>query len=143
MMTLAELLKRKGNKAITVPESASLAEAIRVMHQNRVGSVLVPADGGKPVGIITERDILRLFAEGKNDFEKLLVKDCMTTHLIFGKPDDRIHEIMNIMTERRFRHLPVIQEGQIIGVVSMGDLVKAKLEETTVEAQALRQYISS
>lgn len=143
MMTLAELLKRKGGNAITVPETASVAEAIRTMHAYRVGSILVPSAEGVPVGILTERDILRLFAEGKEDFEKLLVKDCMTTHLILGKPDDQVHEIMNIMTERRFRHLPVVKDGQIMGVISIGDLVKAKLEETTVEAQALRQYINS
>jgi CBS domain-containing protein len=143
MMTLAELLKKKGNKAITVPESASVAEAIRIMHENRVGSVIVPSASGELVGILTERDIMRLYAEGKGDFDKQLVKDCMTTDPILGKPDDRVNEIMNIMTEKRFRHLPVVQDGQIIGVISLGDLVKAKLEETTVEAQALRQYITS
>jgi CBS domain-containing protein len=143
MMTLAELLKKKGNKAITVPESASVAEAIRIMHENRVGSVIVPSASGELVGILTERDIMRLYAEGKGDFDKQLVKDCMTTDPILGKPEDRVNEIMNIMTEKRFRHLPVVQDGQIIGVISLGDLVKAKLEETTVEAQALRQYITS
>jgi len=143
MMTLAELLKKKGNEAITVPESASVAEAIRTMHQNHVGAVIVPSVTGGLAGIITERDVMRLYAEGKGDFEKILVKDCMTTDPILGKPDERVNEIMNIMTEKRFRHLPVVQDGQIIGVVSIGDLVKAKLEETTVEAQALRQYITS
>jgi CBS domain-containing protein len=143
MMTLAELLKKKGNKAVTVPESASVAEAIRTMHENRVGSVIVPSASGELVGILTERDIMRLYAQGKGDFDKHPVKDCMTTDPILGKPDDRVNEIMNIMTEKRFRHLPVVQDGQIIGVISLGDLVKAKLEETTVEAQALRQYITS
>ena len=142
-MRLADVLKQKGSKALTVPESASVAEAIRTMHKNRVGSVVIPSASGEPVGIITERDILRLYAEGKSDFEQLLVKDCMTTGLILGKPDDRVTEVLAIMTERRFRHLPVVQEGQIVGVISIGDLVKAELYEATSEAKALREYITS
>jgi CBS domain-containing protein len=142
-MKLSEVLNRKGKQVFTVPESASVGEAIRTMYQNGVGSVIVPSISGEPLGIITERDIMRLYAEGRVDFERLQVKDCMTTNLVSGKPDHQVQEILAIMTERRFRHLPVVQDGQIIGLISIGDLVKAELHEVTVEAQTLRQYISS
>lgn len=144
MLTLADLLERKGMGAVTVPESASVGAAIRTMHHHRVGSVVVPSDDdGIPRGIFTERDVLRLYASGKSDFETLLVRDCMTTNVVLGNPDDWVDDVLAIMTERRFRHMPVIRNNQIIGLISIGDLVKAKLEETAVEAEALRQYIHS
>jgi predicted transcriptional regulator len=86
---------------------------------------------------------MRLYAEGKGDFEMLLIKDCMTTNVILGRPEDRVTDVLSLMTEKRFRHMPVVQDGQIVGVISIGDLVKAKLEETAHEAQALREYITS
>jgi len=143
MKALTELLENKGKGAVTVPESASVAAAIRAMYESRVGSVLIPSASGTPVGILTERDIMRLCAEGKTDFEHMMLKDYMTTNIILGKPEDRVHEVLILMTEKRFRHMPVVKDGQILGLISMGDLVKAKLEETAQEAQALREYITS
>jgi CBS domain-containing protein len=143
MMKLKELLDKKGASAVTVPGSSTVGMAIRTMYQNRVGSVIVASDSGMPLGILTERDIMRLYAEGKSAFETLRVEDCMTTNLVLGSPDDRISEVLGIMTEKRFRHMPVVQDNQIMGIVSIGDLVKAKLEETAFEAQALRDYIAS
>lgn len=143
MMRLSDVLQKKGANAVTVSASASVATAIQTMYQNRVGSVIVPSDGGKPIGILTERDIMRLCAQGKRDFENLLVKDCMTASPVLGSPDDRITEVLTVMTNKRFRHMPVVKDDQIIGIISIGDLVKAKLEETAEEAQALRDYITS
>jgi len=143
MLKIKQLLEKKGSSAVTVAESANVAAAIHIMHQHRVGSVIVPSASGEPIGILTERDIMRLYAEGKTAFETLLVKDCMTTGLILAKPDDEITEVLTVMTQRRFRHMPVVQEDQIIGVISIGDLVKAQLEETAEEARALRDYINS
>jgi CBS domain-containing protein len=143
MLKLKQLLDKKGANAVTVAESASVAAAVHIMHQHRVGSVIIPSAGGEPIGILTERDIIRLYAEGRSQFEHLLVKDCMTTGLILAKPDDEVTEVMTVMTQRRFRHMPVVQAGQIIGVISIGDLVKAQLEEIAEEARALRDYINS
>ncbi len=143
MMKLKELLDKKGASAVTVPGSSTVGMAIRTMYQNRVGSVIIASDGGTPSGILTERDIMRLYAEGKSAFETLRVEDCMTTNLVLGSPDDEISDVLGIMTEKRFRHMPVVQDKQVVGIVSIGDLVKAKLEETAVEAQALRDYITS
>ncbi|HAS85621.1 MAG TPA: hypothetical protein DCS31_02330 [Candidatus Competibacteraceae bacterium] len=113
------------------------------MNEHRVGSVMVQGPDGEPIGILTERDVVRLYAQGEGDFETMLVKDWMTTDMTTGQPDDSVSEILAIMTVKRFRHLPVIEETRMVGVISLGDLVKAQLEEIAFEAKVLREYISS
>ena len=143
MMQLKEVLKTKGGQPVTVPTTATVADAIHAMQEHKVGSVMVPNADGSPAGIFTERDVLKLCAEGRTDFAKMSIRPCMTCDIITGKPGDTVSEVLVIMTARRFRHMPVVEEdGKMVGVVSIGDLVKAKLEETAVEAQALREYIT-
>ena len=142
-MTLMEVLGGKGRRLITVSAKASVAEAIRTMHAEKVGSVLVPDAADCPVGIFTERDVLRLHAEGERDFDRVSVAQCMTCSLVVGHLQMPVDEALGLMTERRFRHLPIVEGGRLLGLVSIGDLVKAKLEEAAQEAQALRAYITS
>jgi len=143
MMELKEILKKKGDKPVIVPEASTVASAIRTMNEHRVGSVMVQGPGGEPIGILTERDVVRLYAEGESDFETMLIKDWMTTEITIGQPSDTVSEVLAIMTVKRFRHLPVVEDGKMVGVVSIGDLVKAKLEETAFEAKVLREYITT
>lgn len=143
MMQIKEVLRNKGGQPVTLPETATVATAIQIMSQHRVGSVIMQAESGEPIGILTERDILRLCAEGKTQFDALQVKDCMTTDIISANPSDTVSEVLTTMTSKRFRHMPVVEDGRMVGVVSIGDLVKAKLEETAIEAQALREYITT
>ena len=144
MMQLKEILKRKGGQPVTVPASATVADAIRAMTEHKVGSVMIPNADGSPAGIFTERDVLNLCAENRTDFARMSIRPCMTCAMMTGKPGDTISEILAIMTTKRFRHVPVVDDdGKMIGVVSIGDLVKAKLEETAQEAQALREYITT
>lgn len=143
MMQIKEVLKNKQGQPVTLPETATVATAIQTMSQHRVGSVMMQADSGEPIGILTERDILRLCAEGKIQFDALLVKDCMTTDITSANPGDTVSDALTTMTAKRFRHMPVVEDGKMVGVVSIGDLVKAKLEETAIEAQALRDYITT
>lgn len=143
MMELKEILKKKGDKPVIVPEASTVASAIRTMNEYRVGSVMVQGPGGEPIGILTERDVVRLYAEGESDFETMLIKDWMTTEMTIGQPSDTVSEVLAIMTVKRFRHLPVVEDGKMVGVVSIGDLVKAKLEETAFEAKVLREYITT
>lgn len=143
MLQLKEILKNKGGQPVTVPEASTVGSAIRTMNEHRVGSVMVQGPDGEPIGILTERDVVRLYAQGEGDFETMLVKDWMTTDITTGQPDDSVSEILAIMTVRRFRHLPVIEETRMVGVISLGDLVKAQLEEIAFEAKVLREYISS
>ena len=144
MMQLKEILTRKGGQPVTVPPSATVADAIRAMNEHKVGSVMIPNADGSPAGIFTERDVLNLCAEGRTDFARMSIRPCMTCEMTTGTPTDTVSEVLVVMTARRFRHVPVVDEqGKMVGVVSIGDLVKARLEATAKEAQALREYITS
>jgi CBS domain-containing protein len=142
-MKLKDVLAAKGRRVVTVSAKSSIADAIRTMHAEKVGSVMVPDAEGCPVGIFTERDVVRLYAEGDRDFDKLPVESRMTCSVVVGRLSMPVDEALGLMTERRFRHLPVVEDGNLLGIVSIGDLVKIKLNETAEEAQALRAYITS
>jgi CBS domain-containing protein len=142
-MTLKEVLASKGHRVVTVSAKSSVADALRTMHAENVGSVLVPDAEGCPAGIFTERDVVRMYASGDRDFDALAVEARMTCSVVLGQLSMSVDEALGLMTERRVRHLPVIEDGRLLGLVSIGDLVKVRLEETAQEAQALRAYISS
>jgi CBS domain-containing protein len=142
-MNLKDVMAAKGHRVVTVPARSSVADAIRTMHAEKVGSVMVPDAEGCPVGIFTERDVVRLYADGDRDFDKLPVETRMTCSVVLGRLSMSADEALGLMTERRFRHLPVVEDGKLLGLVSIGDLVKAKLNEAAQEAQALRAYITS
>jgi CBS domain-containing protein len=142
-MRLKDVLAGKGRRVVTVSARSSVADAIRRMHAENVGSVMIPDAEGCPVGIFTERDVVRLYAEGDRDFDQLPVGSRMTCSVVVGKLSMSVDEALGLMTEHRFRHLPVVENGELVGLVSIGDLVKMKLNETAEEAQALRAYISS
>jgi CBS domain-containing protein len=142
-MKLSEVLAGKGRRVVTVSAKSSISDAIRTMQAEKVGAVLVPDSGECPVGIFTERDVVRMHAGGDRDFDALNVESRMTCSVVVGKLSMTVDEALGLMTERRFRHLPVLEDGKLVGLVSIGDLVKVKLEETAQEAQALRAYITS
>jgi CBS domain-containing protein len=142
-MKLKDVLTAKGHRVVTVPAKSSVADAIRTMEAEKVGAVMVPDAEGCPVGIFTERDVVRLYADGDRDFDALAVEARMTCSVVVGRLSMSVEEALGLMTERRFRHLPVVEGGKLLGLVSIGDLVKVKLEETAQEAQALRAYIAS
>jgi CBS domain-containing protein len=142
-MKLKDVLAAKGHRVVTVPAKSSVGDAIRTMQAEKVGAVVVPDAERCPVGIFTERDVVRLYAEGDRDFDTLSVEERMTCSVVVGWLAMTVDEALGLMTERRFRHLPVVEDGKLLGLVSIGDLVKVKLNETAEEAQALRAYISS
>jgi CBS domain-containing protein len=142
-MKLKDVLEAKGHRVVTISAKSSVAEAIRTMHAEKVGAVMVPDAEGCPVGIFTERDLLHMYAEGDRDFDTLAVEARMTCSFVVGVLSMSVDEALRLMTERRFRHLPVVEDGRLLGLVSIGDLVKMKLDETAQEAQALRAYIAS
>lgn len=143
-MNLKDVLAAKGrHRAVTVSSKSSVADAIRTMQTEKVGAVMVPDAQGCPVGIFTERDFMRLYANGDRDFDKLQVETRMTCSLVLGRLSMSVDEALGLMTQHRFRHLPIVEDGKLLGLVSIGDLVKTKLNETAQEAQALRAYISS
>ena len=142
-MNLKDVLAAKGPRTVTVSAKSSIADAIRTMHAEKVGAVMVPDAEGCPVGIFTERDVVRLYADGERDFDKLPVEARMTCSVVVGRLSMPVDEALGLMTDRRFRHLPVVEDGKLLGLVSIGDLVKVKINETAEEAQALRAYIAS
>lgn len=142
-MTLAELLKNKGQYLVTVNGSITMLEAIKVMVDEKVGSLLIKSDDGSLQGIITERDILRFCASNANGLHDTSVGQIMTRNMLVVTPDRTLDDAMSIMTEHRFRHLPIIENGIPVGIISIGDLVKARLKDVSVEVQYLRDYISA
>jgi CBS domain-containing protein len=139
-MLIRDMLKLKGPKVETVAPDASLREAVRIACERHIGSLLV-VDGGRLVGIITERDILRQ-VHARADFDTTPVATVMSRDVVIGLPEDDIQRAMNTMTERRVRHLPVLEGGQVKGIISIGDVVSALREEEEVEIRFLRDYIS-
>jgi CBS domain-containing protein len=142
-MNLKEVLAAKGHRVVTVPAKSNISDAIRVMHAEKVGAVMVPDAEGCPVGIFTERDVVRIYADGDRDLDSLAVEARMTCSIVVGRLSMSVDQALGLMTERRFRHLPVIEDGTLLGPVSIGDLVKLKLAEAAGEAQALRAYIAA
>jgi CBS domain-containing protein len=139
---LYEILEEKGGEVLKVDAEASVFEAVQLMVANNVGSLLV-TEGGDITGIVTERDYLRrVTLEGRTDRETP-VREITSSPLIVASPETSVDECMALMTDRRIRHVPVVEEGSVIGVVSIGDLVKFKSKLQTFEIQYLTNYITA
>lgn len=141
-MTVANILKTKGQEIFTVTAGEPVTTAIAVLCAKRIGAVVVLDDRGTIAGIFSERDLVHAMNKhGKAVFDKK-VGELMTRTVVTCAPTDPIAGIMGMMTMQRFRHVPVVQEGRMIGVVSIGDVVKSRIEEAQAEVDALRQYIA-
>jgi CBS domain-containing protein len=140
---VASILEAKGTDVLKIEGSATVLEAIKRMVDSNVGSLLV-LEGGKLAGIVTERDYLRRVAlEGREENETP-VREIMSAPLVYVTPDTSIEECMAVMTERRIRHLPVLDEDRdVAGVISIGDVVKYQSKQQSVQIRLLTDYISS
>ncbi|MFN0051001.1 MAG: CBS domain-containing protein [Planctomycetales bacterium] len=141
-MNLRTILSRKGRDVFTISSKATIAQAVESMVEHNCGSLVI-CDDGALAGIISERDILRAIAGGQRPLSAVLVEERMTRRVITGDPADDLNKIMGIMTEHRIRHLPVLESGRVIGLISIGDIVKAQHEELAVENHFLMSYIQS
>ncbi len=140
--TVQDVLTKKGSRVITVSPTSTVYEAIQTLAANNIGAVLV-LDDGRLVGIVSERDYARqVILKGKASKETT-VREIMTTTVVSVLPDQSIGECMAIMTEKRFRHLPVLTGDQLLGILSVGDIVKALLDEQAFKIEQLESYISS
>ena len=141
-MTIAHILHGKPNRLISVAPDESLQQAAEVLTRERIGALLVLKPNGDAAGIISERDIVR--AVGLKGAEVLSrpVAELMTKDVICCSLEDTPDQAMALMTQRRFRHLPVRQGGKIVAMISIGDVVKQKVEEAEAESQSLREYIA-
>ena len=139
-MLLNDILNDKGRDVLTISPSASLADVVQTLVQNRCGALVV-CQGTMMVGIISERDILRVLAETTESLDRISVQAHMTEDVITGAPDDNINKIMGLMTVHRIRHLPIVLDGQLAGLISIGDIVKAQHNQLTMENHYLKSYI--
>ena len=140
MKTLNDLLKSKGAEVWTIQANEPVVDGIRKMAQQDVGSLVV-TDGGKPVGIFTERHYAReVFLKGRQS-PTTLIRDVMSSDVIYGSPDQEIDECIALMIDKRIRHLPVLDDGELAGLVSIGDLIRARIVEQEFMIEQLRDYI--
>ncbi len=141
-MSVADVLRSKGSKVITIRPEQSLLEGIRTLVSNGVGALLVVGEGDRILGICTERDVLRENARNFDQLGKIKVSDVMTKDVVIGFPEDSLDYVMGLMTEKRIRHVPIMNQGKLVGLVSIGDVVKAKVRQAEVEIRHLTDYIT-
>ena len=137
---IRDILRRKGEDVYSVGPLATVIDAVNTMNDHQVGSVLV-CEGGYPVGVFSERDVLVRVVAAQRDPRQTLVRDVMTTRLYTASPDDTLLEVMRLMTDRRCRHVPVMEAELLVGLVSIGDLTKASQYNLRQEVRELSSYI--
>ncbi len=142
-MNVAGILKVKGSDVITTSPSDSIAAVSNVLGEKRIGAVLIVDESGKLCGVLSERDIVRGLSESGDGCLKLRASDLMTSDLVTTSPSETIDNVMALMTEKRIRHLPVLEDGKLAGFISIGDVVKSRMDEVEREAAALRDYIAT
>lgn len=144
-MNLQDILRQKGDQVHTIASGATLADVVHKLVQHNCGSLVVcDSDcdqAGSMVGIITERDILRACAKHAQPLSDLRVADHMSRRPVTGSPDDSLEAVMGVMTQKRIRHLPVVDGSRLVGMISIGDIVKAEHSQLTMENHYLKSYL--
>ncbi|MCK5446874.1 MAG: CBS domain-containing protein [Gemmatimonadetes bacterium] len=139
-MRIREVLDRKGSSVVTVAPDRTVHDAMQILVEHNIGAVIVTRDGSI-IGILTERDVLRLGAADPGSLATTRVSEAMTKELVVGVADDLVDYAAGVMTSSRIRHLPIVDGEQLIGVLSIGDVVNALKQEKEVENRYLRDYI--
>ena len=142
-MIVEAILKTKGADVITISDTASLDEAARTLDAHGIGALVVLDRTDRAVAVLSERDIVRQVARHGERALGLPVADAMTRDVITGTPTDTLEHCLSVMTDRRIRHLPILKDGRLAGIISIGDLVKWKIAETEAEAESLKSYLAS
>lgn len=140
-MNVAQLISGKPRNLISVQDTDTIRQAVETLNRHNVGALVVTNSGGDLRGIISERDVVRRVLTCEAGYRDQPVSEFMTQDVKTTTPDAHVNDVMNIMTQSRIRHLPVMESGQLVGVISIGDVVKQKIAESEEEAAALRDYI--
>jgi CBS domain-containing protein len=143
LMIVKAILSRKSPNVVTIEPGASLADATKVLSAHRIGAVIVKGPGDRVAGLLSERDIVRVLADKGAVALALSVGEVMTRRVVTCAEGDTLDELMERMTNGKFRHLPVVAGERLVGVISIGDVVKYRLEEITTESNAMREYIAT
>lgn len=141
-MRVSTIIQSKGTIVYTIAPDATVADAVARLRDLRIGALVVSGGGGAIDGIVSERDIVHGLAEDGTGLLDRKVADLMTVEVVTCAPEDTGRGVLGYMTERRIRHVPVVEDGRLTGMVSIGDVVKSRLDEIMREAEALRDYIS-
>ena len=141
-MKVKEVLGKKPSEIITITAEKSLQEASALLTEYNIGAIVVVDDDSLPIGILSERDIVRKIAKHQAKALSLTVNDAMTSDIITGFLDEDLNEVSSTMTNNRIRHLPILDGKQLVGMISIGDVVKTQLDHAEFEAKSLRQYIT-
>jgi CBS domain-containing protein len=142
-MQVETILQSKGSTVYTVEAGAPLSEAVRLLNAHKIGAVVVVDAKGKVAGILSERDIVRRLEGNPAELLASPVRSAMTAKVITATRAHAVSDLMELMTRHRIRHIPVVEGTALVGIVSIGDVVKRKIEETEQEALALKEYIAS
>ncbi len=142
-MTVQAILNVKGNDVVSVLPTDRVSGAVVTMMRHGIGAVLVRDQIGAVVGILSERDVMRGIARDGQGCLDGLVGSLATSEVVSCRPEDSIGHVMGLMTRNRFRHLPVMRDGALVGIVSIGDVVKHRLAEVETEARSLREYVAT
>jgi len=142
-MHVRTILGTKGSNVVTIRQQATILDACRLLSEHRIGALPVVDDDGQVVGIFSERDAVRALARQGSSALGLTLSDVMTRDVLTCKSEDSLDDIMAVMTDRRVRHLPVVEGGKLVGIVSIGDVVKHRLEQVELEVDSLREYVQA
>lgn len=142
-MQVKHILREKGREVVTIAADATLSEAARLLARKRIGAAVVRDRDGAIAGILSERDIVRAVADASVHALAESVASRMTRVVTTCCESDTVEELMELMTHRRFRHVPVVEEERLVGIISIGDVVKTRIAETVREAESLREYIAA
>jgi len=142
-MNVATILKLKGREVVTSAPVTPLLDIVALLGRHGIGCVVVTGDDGKVAGIVSERDVVREIARAGSKVLKEPVQSCMTKTVVTCRESDTIDRLMAEMTSHRFRHMPVVERGRLVGLVSIGDVVRMRIAEAEMEAAAMREYIAT
>lgn len=140
-MLVGQILAAKGHKVVTTRPDATIAEVVRLLRREKIGALVV-TEAARLCGIISERDLARGLADYGVEILEMKVGQLMTSDVVTCSPEDSLDHLRQTMTEKRFRHLPVLQDGKMIGIISIGDVVKHRLDELEMETHQLQDYIA-
>jgi CBS domain-containing protein len=141
-MNVHTILRNKGKSVVTIHPDATVERAIGVLRQRGIGALVVSDDGENVVGILSERDIVEALGRYGSELLAVSVAEVMTCPVVTCEPEDSVADLMAEMTSRRIRHFPVVEDGRLIGIVSIGDLVKNRLDQIEYEAHSMRSFIA-
>lgn len=135
------ILGRKGSDVVTIEPQATVAQAVSLLAEHNLGALVVAAEGSALDGIVSERDVVRELAASGAEVLTWTVERVMTTDVLTCEPESSTDTVMQVMTEHRARHLPVVEDGRLVGIVSIGDVVKSRIDELEMQAQSMEDYI--